>query len=98
MLQRRKLALITQKQDESNLKFITRVGATARLCEYSDGKEFEEIVSAVAQHSRSRDVRSAALKMLNRKATFTDLVDKVRGIGLWIGSNPFKRRICMSTI
>lgn len=78
MLQRRKLALITQKQNESDLKFITRVGATARLCEYSDGKEFEEIVSAVAQHSRSRDVRSAALKMLNRKATFTDLVDKVR--------------------
>lgn len=78
MLQRRKLALITQKQDESDVSFLMRIGAVARMCEFGDDKEFEEIVRAVAEHASNRDVRTMALKLLSRKGTFTDLVDKVR--------------------
>lgn len=80
MLMRRRLALLTQKPDESDLNFITRVGSTARLCEFDEGKEFEEVVATVAEHARNRDVRTTALKMLSRKASFTDLVDKIREI------------------
>lgn len=80
MLQRRKLATMTQNAEETDLVFITRVGATARLCNFGDGKEFEEIVATVAEHARSREVRVAALKMLSRSGTFTDLIDKVREI------------------
>lgn len=80
MLQRRKLALMAQKQDESDLSYIMRVGATARMCEFGVEKEFEEVVSTVAEHARSREVRTMALKMLSRKGTLTDLVDKVREI------------------
>lgn len=80
MLMRRKLSMMTQKPDETDLKFITRVGSTARLCEFDGEKEFEEIVSTVAEHARSREVRTTALKMLSRKCTFIDLVDKVREI------------------
>ncbi|XP_058830564.1 uncharacterized protein LOC131689479 [Topomyia yanbarensis] len=80
MLMRRKLALMSQKPIESDLTFITRVGSTARLCEFDETKEFEEIVATVAEHARNRDVRTAALKMLSRKGCFTDLVDKVREI------------------
>lgn len=78
MLQRRKLALMVQKDGESDLAFVSRVSATARLCNFAEGKEFEEIVGTVAEHASHREVRSAALKMLSRKGTYTDLVDKVR--------------------
>ncbi|XP_062540136.1 uncharacterized protein LOC134208055 [Armigeres subalbatus] len=78
MLQRRKLSLMKQKPDESSLAFISRVGDTARLCEFGEEKEFEEIVGAIAEHATCRDVRVAALKMLSRKGTFAQLVDKVR--------------------
>lgn len=78
MFQRRKLALMMQNPGESSLAFITRVGATARLCEYDEDKEMEEIVGTVAEHAVSREVRVAALKMLNRKGKFSSLVDKVR--------------------
>ncbi|XP_062710020.1 uncharacterized protein LOC134288637 [Aedes albopictus] len=78
MLQRRKLSIMKQKPGESSLSFITRVGDTARLCEFGEEKEFEEIVGAIAEHAMCRDVRVAALKMLSRKGTFANLVDKVR--------------------
>lgn len=78
MLMRRRLALMMQKPEETDLSFITRVGSIARLCEFDTDKEFEEIVATVAEHARSRDVRTTALKMLSRKGNFTDLVDKVR--------------------
>lgn len=80
MLQRRKLALMVQKPDESDLAFIMRVGAMARMCDFSAEKEFEETVSAVAEHARNKEVRTVALKMLSRKGTLTDLIDKVREI------------------
>lgn len=79
MLQRRKLALTIQKPEESDLSFLMRVGATARLCEFGE-KEFEEIVSTVAEHAKNREVRTTALKLLSRKGTFSELVDKVREI------------------
>lgn len=78
MLMRRRLALMIQTPEESDLTFITRVGTMARLCEFDEEKEIEEIVATVAEHARSREVRVIALKMLSRKGTFTDLVDKVR--------------------
>lgn len=37
-------------------------------------------MATVAEQARSREVRVAALKMLNRSGTFTDLIDKVREI------------------
>lgn len=80
MLMRRKLAMMAQKQDESDINFLIRVGSTARLCQFDGEKEFEQIVATVAEHSRNRDVRTTALKMLSRKGTFIDLVDKVREI------------------
>lgn len=80
MLQRRKLALLVQAPEESDLSFIMRAGSIARLCDFKEGKEFEEVVSAIATHARNKDVRVVALKMLNRQGSFTELVDAVREI------------------
>ncbi|XP_062535310.1 uncharacterized protein LOC134204488 [Armigeres subalbatus] len=80
MFQRRKLALMEQKADESDLAFITRVGETAQLCDFDKTKEFEEIVKTIAEHAKCKEVRVAALKMVSRNGTFTTLVDKVREI------------------
>ncbi|XP_065085197.1 uncharacterized protein LOC135707322 [Ochlerotatus camptorhynchus] len=80
MLIRRKLALLTQKPDESDLSYINRVGSMARLCEFDGSKEFEQIVATIAEHAINRDVRTTALKMLSRNKCFTDLIDKVREI------------------
>ncbi|XP_062565158.1 uncharacterized protein LOC134227587 [Armigeres subalbatus] len=80
MFQRRKLSLMEQRPEESDLAFITRVGDTAQLCDYDKTKEFEEIVKTVAEHAKCKEVRVTALKMVSRNGTFTDLVDKVREI------------------
>lgn len=80
MFQRRKLALMEQKPEESNLAFVIRVGETAQLCDFEKAKEFEEIAKAVAEHASCKEVRVTALKMVNRNGTFTELVDKVREI------------------
>ncbi|XP_055628974.1 uncharacterized protein LOC129770276 [Toxorhynchites rutilus septentrionalis] len=80
MLQRRKLALMSQKPEEPDLGFIRRVGIAASLCEYAEGKQFEEILSTVAEQAKHKEVRIAALKMMNRKGSITDLINKVREI------------------
>ncbi|XP_062705537.1 uncharacterized protein LOC134287558 isoform X2 [Aedes albopictus] len=80
MFQRRKLALMEQKAEESDLAFIIRVGDTAQLCDFDKTKEFEEIAKTVAEHARCKQVRVAALKMVSRNGSFSDLVDKVREI------------------
>lgn len=93
MLQRRKLSLMTQNPGESSLAFITRVGSTARLCEYGEEKEFEEIVGTISENAVSKDVRIAALKMLSRKGTFSDLVDTVRELeAIRINEEFFKQK------
>lgn len=80
MLQRRKLALMSQMPTESDLAFIRRVGLAARQCEYPEGKQFEEILSTVAEQAKHKEVRVAALKMMSRKGSLADLIDKVREI------------------
>lgn len=80
MLMRRKLALLSQNPNESDLSYITRVGSMARLCDFDATKEFEQIVATVAEHAVNREVRTVALKMLSRNQSFTDLIDKVREI------------------
>nr|XP_029717732.1 uncharacterized protein LOC109409203 [Aedes albopictus] len=80
MLQRRKLALMTQLEGETDLNFISRVGTTARHCDFGEEKEFDEIVATVAGHARSKEVRVTALQMLNSGGTLTDLIDKIRHI------------------
>ncbi|XP_062547586.1 uncharacterized protein LOC134213065 [Armigeres subalbatus] len=80
MLQRRRLAMMEQKSDESDLAFVTRVGSAARLCDFGKEKEFEEIVGTIAEHAHRKEVRTMAMKLLSRKGTFTDLVDKIREI------------------
>ncbi|XP_055590940.1 uncharacterized protein LOC129743020 [Uranotaenia lowii] len=79
MLNRRTLASIVQGVEESDLTFINRVAATARLCNYED-REFAEIVGTVAERAVHKEVRVAAFKMMGRQGTFTQLVDKIREI------------------
>ncbi|XP_055607872.1 uncharacterized protein LOC129755409 [Uranotaenia lowii] len=78
MLQRRRMTMMEQEPGESDLNFIHRVGTTARMCDFGEGKEFSEIVSTVAAHARNKEVRVTALEMLGSEGKFTDLVDKVR--------------------
>lgn len=80
MLQRRKLALMSQHPNESDLAFVRRVGLAARQCEYPEGKEFEEILSTVAEQAKHKEMRIAALKMMSRKGSLADFIDKVREI------------------
>ncbi|XP_062539258.1 uncharacterized protein LOC134207566 [Armigeres subalbatus] len=80
MLQRRKLALMSQQPNESDLAFIRRIMLAARQCEYPEEKQFEEVLSAVAEQARHKEIRVAALKMMSRKASFPELIDKVREI------------------
>lgn len=69
MFQRRKLALMEQKSEESDHAFVTGVGETAQLCNFDKAKEFEEIAKVVAEHARGKEVRFTALKMVTRNGS-----------------------------
>ncbi|XP_062534363.1 uncharacterized protein K02A2.6-like [Armigeres subalbatus] len=80
MLQRRKLALMAQQPSESDLAFIRRIMLVARQCDYPEEKQFEEVLSTVAEQAKHKEIRIAALKMMSRKASLSELIDKVREI------------------
>ncbi|XP_055585407.1 uncharacterized protein LOC129738246 [Uranotaenia lowii] len=80
MMQRRKLAMIQQNPEESDLNFVMRLGSLARLCNYDGDKEFSEIINVIAGSAKNKDVRKMAMKMMSCKGTFSQVVDKVKEI------------------
>lgn len=79
LLQRQKLKSMSQKEDESDLKYVRRVAAVAKLCDYSEDQMMENIADVVQSHALNQKVREAGRKIMRKGGKLTELLDKIRG-------------------
>ncbi|XP_058814044.1 uncharacterized protein LOC131677958 [Topomyia yanbarensis] len=78
LLQRQKLRSMTQSPDEPDVKFVKRVAAVAKLCDYSSEQMMETVADVVQSHTLNIKVREAGRKVMRKGGSITELLDKVR--------------------
>nr|XP_049466015.1 uncharacterized protein LOC120959774 isoform X1 [Anopheles coluzzii] len=79
LVQRQKLRALTQDAEESDLKYLKRVIATAKLCDFDEEKLMEGVTEVIQLHALNAKVREAGRKVLRKGGTLAALVDKIRG-------------------
>lgn len=79
LLQRQKLRSMSQKADESDLKYVKKVAAVAKLCDYSEEQMMENIGDVVQSHALNIKVREAGRKIMRKGGNLTEFMDKIRG-------------------
>lgn len=79
LLQRQRLRSMTQQSDESDLKYVKRVTAVAKLCDYGEDQLMENIADVVQSHALNLKVREAGRKVMRKGGSLTEFLDKIRG-------------------
>ncbi|XP_040151887.1 uncharacterized protein LOC120893825 [Anopheles arabiensis] len=82
LVQRQKFRSLTQGADESDLKYVKRVIASAKLCDFDEEKLTESVTEVLQLHALNSKVREAGRKVMRKGGTLTALVDKIRGYEL----------------
>lgn len=77
-MQRQKLRSLSQIAGETDVKYVKRVIAIAKLCDFNDTNLVEQVADSVQQHALNRRVREAGRKILRKGGSLADLLDKVR--------------------
>ncbi|XP_058458958.1 uncharacterized protein LOC131435278 isoform X2 [Malaya genurostris] len=77
-MQRQKLRSLTQNSTETDVKYLKRVIAVAKLCDFKDDNLVEQVADSIQLHARNRKVRETARKILRKGGSLADLLDKVR--------------------
>lgn len=77
-MQRQKLRSLTQNAGEKDVKYVKRVIAIAKLCDFSDNNLPEQVADSIQSHALNQKVREAARKMLRKGGSLADLLDRVR--------------------
>ncbi|XP_061519816.1 uncharacterized protein LOC133395136 [Anopheles gambiae] len=76
--QRQKLRTMNQIKGESDYQFVKRVIESGKLCNYKEEQLIETIVDVIQVHAINPKVRMAGWKILKKRGTITDLLEKVR--------------------
>lgn len=76
--QRNKLANMVQRSEESNIHYVKRVAAAAKLCTYKSDEEFEAISRTLTRGSTDSRVRTLAYRVLTDGGSLNELIDQVR--------------------
>nr|XP_029713712.1 uncharacterized protein LOC115257882 [Aedes albopictus] len=79
-MQRQKLRSLAQKPGESDVKYVKRVISAAKLCDFGDANVAEQVADTIQCHALNRQVRDAGRKILRKRVTLVDLLEKVRAI------------------
>nr|XP_019558059.1 uncharacterized protein LOC109426945 [Aedes albopictus] len=77
-MQRQKLRTLTQKAGETDSKYVKRVIAIAKLCDFDEKNLVEQVADSIQAHASDRKVREAARKFLRKGGQLSELLDKVR--------------------
>ncbi|XP_062541661.1 uncharacterized protein LOC134209670 [Armigeres subalbatus] len=78
LMQRQKLRSITQNADETDLKFVKRVIAAAKLCNFGEEQLLENVVFIIQSSAVNIKVREASRKVLRKGGNLTSLLDKIQ--------------------
>lgn len=80
LLQRQKLRSMAQNKEESDLNYVKRVAAVAKLCDYATDQLMENVAAVVQAQALNIKVREAGRKVMRKGGTLSDFFDKIRGI------------------
>lgn len=78
LLQRQKLRSVTQNSTESAVKFVKRIIAIAKLCDFNDDQLVENIADVMQIQALDLKVRDIGRKILRKGCSLSDLLEKVR--------------------
>ncbi|XP_058816976.1 uncharacterized protein LOC131680275 [Topomyia yanbarensis] len=78
LLQRSKLMTMEQNADESNINFVRRVGAAAKLCGYTSDEHMEAIVRTITRGTNDSRIRILAHRNWVNQGCLNDLINLVR--------------------
>lgn len=79
LMQRQKLRSMVQTPGEADSKYVKRVIAAAKLCDFDEDKIAESVADVIQWHALNIKVREAGRKILRKGGSLTELVDKIRG-------------------
>lgn len=79
LLQRQRLRSMSQQANESDLKYVKRVAAVAKLCDYGEDHLMENISDVVQSHALNLKIREAGRKVMRKGGTLIEFLDKIRG-------------------
>lgn len=82
LMQRQKFRAMIQGVGESDTKYVKRVIAAGKLCDFDGDKLTESVAEVLQQHALNIKVREAGRKLLRKGGPLTELVDKIRGYEL----------------
>ncbi|XP_062535735.1 uncharacterized protein LOC134204938 [Armigeres subalbatus] len=77
-MQRQKLRSLIQQSGETDMKYVKRVIAVAKLCDYADANLAEQVADTIQTHAMNRKVREIGRKILRKGGSLSDLLEKVR--------------------
>ncbi|XP_058814784.1 uncharacterized protein LOC131678576 isoform X2 [Topomyia yanbarensis] len=77
-MQRQKLRSLMQNPGESDVKYVKRVIAIAKLCDFSDSNLTEQVADSIQLNALNRKIREVGRKILRKGGSLGDLLDKVR--------------------
>lgn len=77
-MQRQKLRSLTQQPGEMDVKYVKRVIAVAKLCDYDEANVAEQVADTIQAHAMNRRVREIGRKILRKGGSLADLLEKVR--------------------
>ncbi|XP_062708802.1 serine/arginine repetitive matrix protein 1-like isoform X2 [Aedes albopictus] len=78
LMQRQKLRSISQNAGETDLKFVKRVVAAAKLCDFGDEQLLENVAFVIQSHADNFKVREASRKVLRKGGSLAALLEKVQ--------------------
>ncbi|XP_058820918.1 uncharacterized protein LOC131683118 isoform X2 [Topomyia yanbarensis] len=78
LMQRQKLRSMAQGSGESDLKYVKRIVAAAKLCDYSDEVMVENVSDVIQSHAINPIVREIGRKLMRKGGSLADLLGKIR--------------------
>lgn len=70
---------MVQTPGESDTKYLKRVIAAAKLCDFDEDKIAESVADVIQRHALNIKVREAGRKILRKGGSLTELIGEIRG-------------------
>lgn len=78
LMQRQKLRSMYQEPAEADMKYVKRIIAAAKLCDFEDEQLLENVCHIIQSHATNSKIREIGRKVLRKGGTLVILLDKIR--------------------
>lgn len=82
LMQRQKLRSMTQNVGESDVKYVKRVVAVAKLCDFNDEQLMENVAYVIQSHAPNPKIREISRKILRKGGSIATLLEKIQAYEL----------------